>query len=187
MNGRFKRPAVDPDSFPRFDPELTHDEVTPSLTADPGPQVHAQRHEALDAAVRARSRDMDETPQDIAKRAEVFAAFLSGEVEQYSQAEEQIKVLAEFITNEIPGEPSQSGGAVKTAIRLLRDAYIHPDVASEVLTSSDSVAISSSDDEREVDYRISSGSHEIEVVARGYNPVEAAAAIRMLLDEEEEA
>jgi len=35
--------------------------------------------------------------------------------------EEQIKKLADFISHEIPGEPSKSEGAVECAIRLLRD------------------------------------------------------------------
>jgi hypothetical protein len=38
-------------------------------------------------------------------------------------AEVQIDRLAKFIMNEIPGEPSQSEGAVDTAIRLLREAF----------------------------------------------------------------
>jgi len=40
-------------------------------------------------------------------------------VESVESAEQQIKRLARFIM-EIPGEPSQSEGAVDTAIRLLR-------------------------------------------------------------------
>lgn len=35
-------------------------------------------------------------------------------------AEQQIERLADFILAEVPGEPSQSQGAVDTAIRLLR-------------------------------------------------------------------
>lgn len=38
----------------------------------------------------------------------------------------QIEKLADFIMNEIPGEPSQSEGAVDTAIRLLRHSYHLP-------------------------------------------------------------
>ncbi len=34
-------------------------------------------------------------------------------------AKEQIDQLANYIMHEIPGEPSQEGGAVETAIRLL--------------------------------------------------------------------
>jgi hypothetical protein len=34
-------------------------------------------------------------------------------------AEDQIKRLADFIADNVPGEPSQSQGAVDTAIRLL--------------------------------------------------------------------
>lgn len=34
-------------------------------------------------------------------------------------AEDQIKRLAEFIAENVPGEPSESEGAVDTAIRLL--------------------------------------------------------------------
>jgi hypothetical protein len=33
--------------------------------------------------------------------------------------EEQISILAEFIVETYPGEPSQSGGAIETAIRLM--------------------------------------------------------------------
>ena len=39
-------------------------------------------------------------------------------------AEDQVRRLAEVIMDEIPGEPSQSQGAVDTAIRLLRAAYV---------------------------------------------------------------
>lgn len=35
-------------------------------------------------------------------------------------AEQQIDRLATFIMDEVPGEPSQSQGAVDTAIRLIR-------------------------------------------------------------------
>jgi len=35
-------------------------------------------------------------------------------------AKKQIEILGNFIVMEIPGEPSQSQGAVETAIRLLR-------------------------------------------------------------------
>jgi len=35
-------------------------------------------------------------------------------------AQQQIDRLARFIMEEVPGEPSQSQGAVDTAIRLLR-------------------------------------------------------------------
>ena len=35
-------------------------------------------------------------------------------------AEQQVEKLANFIMQEIPGEPSQSEGAVDTAIRLLK-------------------------------------------------------------------
>ena len=38
-------------------------------------------------------------------------------------ASKQIESLGNFIMNEVPGEPSQSQGAVETAIRLLR-AYV---------------------------------------------------------------
>lgn len=41
-------------------------------------------------------------------------------MESVESAEQQIKRLARFIMEEIPGEPSQSEGAVDTAIRLLR-------------------------------------------------------------------
>jgi uncharacterized protein YegP (UPF0339 family) len=41
-------------------------------------------------------------------------------------AELQIEKLAEFILNEIPGEPSASESAVDTAIRLLRHSYVGP-------------------------------------------------------------
>jgi hypothetical protein len=37
--------------------------------------------------------------------------------------DEQVKRLADFIMFSIPGEPSQSDGAVDTAIRLLGAAY----------------------------------------------------------------
>ena len=33
----------------------------------------------------------------------------------------QINELASFIMNEVPGEPSQSQGAVDTAIRIIRE------------------------------------------------------------------
>lgn len=36
---------------------------------------------------------------------------------------DQVERLAEFIQECIPGEPSQSQGAIDTAIRLLADAY----------------------------------------------------------------
>ena len=38
----------------------------------------------------------------------------------------QINKLANFIMKEIPGETSQSEGAVDTAIRLLRNVYVAP-------------------------------------------------------------
>jgi len=44
------------------------------------------------------------------------------EIRMIETAEEQIERLADFIMQEIPGEPSQSEGAVDTAIRLLRAA-----------------------------------------------------------------
>jgi hypothetical protein len=37
-------------------------------------------------------------------------------------AEQQIERLAKFIMAEVPGEPSQSEGAVDCAIRLIRQA-----------------------------------------------------------------
>ena len=37
-------------------------------------------------------------------------------------AEQQIDRLARFIMEEVPGEPSQSQGAVDTAIRIIRSA-----------------------------------------------------------------
>ena len=36
------------------------------------------------------------------------------------EAEGQIKQLADFIVAEVPGEPSQSQGAVETAVRVMR-------------------------------------------------------------------
>ena len=38
--------------------------------------------------------------------------------------EHQVQRLANFIMENIPGEPSQDEGAVDCAIRLLRDVYI---------------------------------------------------------------
>ena len=35
-------------------------------------------------------------------------------------ARDQLRTLAEFICDEVPGEPSESGGAVETAIRIIR-------------------------------------------------------------------
>ncbi len=37
---------------------------------------------------------------------------------------DQIDRLAKFILNEVPGEPSESAGAVDTAIRLMREFYV---------------------------------------------------------------
>ena len=54
------------------------------------------------------------------------ATTLIGEIRSYlagvqpEPPEDQIDRLARFIMDEIPGEPSQSEGAVDTAIRLLR-------------------------------------------------------------------
>jgi hypothetical protein len=42
-------------------------------------------------------------------------------------AQNQIDRLATFIMREVSGEPSQSEGAVDTAIRLLRAAYVKTD------------------------------------------------------------
>lgn len=42
------------------------------------------------------------------------------EVERGLKLEEQIKRLADFIMEEVPGEPSQSEGAVDTAIRVMQ-------------------------------------------------------------------
>jgi len=44
-------------------------------------------------------------------------------VEQNTSAEAQIEELANFIMDNIPGEPSRSEGAVDTAIRLLGGIY----------------------------------------------------------------
>ena len=41
-------------------------------------------------------------------------------------AQEQIDRLARFIMEKVHGEPSQSQGAVDTAIRLLREHIAHP-------------------------------------------------------------
>jgi hypothetical protein len=41
--------------------------------------------------------------------------------------ESQVDRLAKFIMDQIPGEPSQSEGAIDTAIRLLRAAYVEED------------------------------------------------------------
>jgi hypothetical protein len=37
--------------------------------------------------------------------------------------EDQVKRLADFIVENVPGEPSRSEGAVDTAIRLLSNLY----------------------------------------------------------------
>ncbi|NAE18275.1 hypothetical protein GUJ16_13440 [Enterococcus hirae] len=42
------------------------------------------------------------------------------------RASEQIKRLADFIMGEVPGEPSQSQGAVDTAIRWMRERLAAP-------------------------------------------------------------
>lgn len=39
------------------------------------------------------------------------------------EAQQQVERLADFIMAEVPGEPSQSQGAVDTAIRLLREQF----------------------------------------------------------------
>lgn len=49
---------------------------------------------------------------------------LNMEFRDNTPLQEQVDALAKFIIAEIPGEPSRSGGAVETAIRLLRDAYV---------------------------------------------------------------
>jgi hypothetical protein len=38
--------------------------------------------------------------------------------------ESQVQRLADFIVEFVPGEPSQSEGAIDTAIRLLTDCYV---------------------------------------------------------------
>jgi hypothetical protein len=43
--------------------------------------------------------------------------------DEWKVSDDQIQRLANFIMHEIPGEPSQSEGAVDTAIRLLREKY----------------------------------------------------------------
>lgn len=47
--------------------------------------------------------------------------------------EDQVKRLAEFIAQNVPGEPSQSQGAVDTAIRILAKHYPQqPDEAERI-------------------------------------------------------
>lgn len=58
------------------------------------------------------------------------------EVKPRSESQRQIDRLAEFIMNEVPGEPSMSQGAVETAIRLIRDNVLAKDV-DEVQTGDD--------------------------------------------------
>lgn len=41
--------------------------------------------------------------------------------EELAELERQIERLAQFIMHKIPGEPSQSEGAVDTAIRIMGD------------------------------------------------------------------
>ncbi len=38
-----------------------------------------------------------------------------------TSAEKQIDILAKFIMEQVPGEPSESDGAISTAIRLLKE------------------------------------------------------------------
>jgi hypothetical protein len=40
-----------------------------------------------------------------------------------ASAYDDVRRLADFIIDEVPGEPSESQGAIDTAIRLLRAAY----------------------------------------------------------------
>ena len=47
---------------------------------------------------------------------------VNGLEEKVDTAEEQIDRLANFIMSEVPGEPSQSEGAVDCAIRIIRRA-----------------------------------------------------------------
>jgi hypothetical protein len=46
---------------------------------------------------------------------------------------QQVERLAAFITAEVPGEPSQSQGAVDTAIRIIREAQANPDTDNAVI------------------------------------------------------
>jgi hypothetical protein len=45
-----------------------------------------------------------------------------GDRHEGENAQAQIDRLASFIMHEVPGEPSQSQGAVDTAIRIIRDS-----------------------------------------------------------------
>lgn len=52
------------------------------------------------------------------------------EPDQPEPAEHQIQRLADFISTNIPGEPSRSEGAVDVAIRLLGYLYLRKDAAA---------------------------------------------------------
>lgn len=56
--------------------------------------------------------------------------------------EEQIDRLARFITEQIPGEPSEEGGAVDCAIRLLASAYLDDGEKLTILNKVDIHAVS---------------------------------------------
>lgn len=43
--------------------------------------------------------------------------------DEWARLDEQISQLANYIMQNVPGEPSRSEGAVDTAIRLLREKY----------------------------------------------------------------
>lgn len=63
-----------------------------------------------------RVRDLEAANEDLKQRANQHIA-----IQRAEQAESQVAALAEFIMAEVPGEPSQSEGAVDCAIRIMRN------------------------------------------------------------------
>jgi len=65
----------------------------------------------------------EEKQQKAQERAEEIEKFRESIKDSYESLESQIDRLAHFIMENIPGEPSESEGAIDTAIRLLKKAY----------------------------------------------------------------